>query len=115
MWLTLKRLSLGIFLILLTSSALLVSDWNRRKSTNKHVPHIAFLQHSSIPVLDEAVKGMIDALAAEGFVDGKTAVIRKYNAENDVATDNSIAKEITDGQYDMVMTASTLSMQAVAN
>jgi len=115
MWLSLKRLSLGIFLILLTSSALLVSDWNRRVSKNKRIIHIAVLQHASQPLLDDAVRGMIDALAAEGFVDGKTVTIRRFNAENDVATDNTIAKEITDGQYDLILTSSTLSTQAVAN
>ncbi|HZS48039.1 MAG TPA: ABC transporter substrate-binding protein [Blastocatellia bacterium] len=111
----LKRLSLGLLLIALASAALLVSDLNRRTSSNKRIPHIAFLQHASQPLLDDTIRGMIDALAAEGFVDGKTISIRRYNAENDVATDNNIAKEITGGQYDMVLTSSTLSMQAVAN
>src|SRR5439155_1266179 len=36
-------------------------------------------------------------------------------AENDLPTDNAIAKEITDGKFELVLTASTLSTQAVAN
>ena len=115
MWLTLKRLSLGIFLILLTSSALLVSDWNRRKSKSKRVLNVAVLQHASQSLLDDAVKGMIDGLSEKGYTDGKTISLKKFNAENDLATDNTIAKELTDGQYDLVLTASTLSTQAVAN
>jgi putative ABC transport system substrate-binding protein len=58
---------------------------------------------------------MIDGLAATGFVDGKNISIRRYNAENDLPTANAIAKEMTSGAYDLVLTASTLSLQTVAN
>jgi ABC-type uncharacterized transport system substrate-binding protein len=44
----------------------------------------------------------------------KNIAISRFNAENDLPTDNAIAKEITDGKFDLVLTASTLSMQAVA-
>jgi ABC-type uncharacterized transport system substrate-binding protein len=114
-WFTMKRLSLGIVLIVLTSSILLVSDWSRRKPTAARIPHVAVMQQASQAVLDEGVQGMIDGLAESGFVDEKTIVIKRYNAENDVPTSNAIAKEITGGQFDLVLTASTLSMQAVAN
>ena len=113
-WFTMKRLSLGIVLIALTSSILLVSDWNRRKPSVSRIPHVAVMQHASQAVLDEGVQGMIDGLAEGGFVDGENIVIKRYNAENDVPTSNAIAKEITGGQFDLVLTASTLSLQAVA-
>src|SRR5262249_17842249 len=43
------------------------------------------------------------------------ADITLYNAHGDMATANAIAREITDGRFDLVMTSSTPSMQAVAN
>jgi ABC-type uncharacterized transport system substrate-binding protein len=73
------------------------------------------MQHASQAALDEGVAGMLDKLAQEGFVDGKTANIKKFNAENDLATANAIAKQLTGGDYDLILTSSTLSLQTVAN
>ena len=58
---------------------------------------------------------MIDGLAENGFKDGETASITLYNAHNEMATANSIARQITDGSYDLVMSSSTVSLQTVAN
>jgi ABC-type uncharacterized transport system substrate-binding protein len=114
-WSSLKRLSLGVFLIALSSSVLLLSDLDRRKPSAHRIARLALLQHASQPVLDEGVQGMLDGLAENGFADGKGISLRRFNAENDIATANAIAKDITNGQYDYVLTASTLSLQAVAN
>jgi ABC-type uncharacterized transport system substrate-binding protein len=115
MWPALKRLSLGTLIIAATSAVLLLSDLGHRKASVEPIKRLAILQHSSQPILDEGVRGMIDGLAAAGFVDGKNVSIRRYNAENDLPTANAIAKEMTSGAYDLVLTASTLSLQAVAN
>ncbi len=114
MWDALKRLSLGLGLIAAAATVLLVSDLGRRTRLT-HLLEIAILQQSSQPILDEGVEGMIEGLAAHGLVEGKTVAIRRYNAEGDMPTASAIAKEITAGHYDLVVTASTLSMQAVAN
>jgi ABC-type uncharacterized transport system substrate-binding protein len=110
-----KRLSFGFALTALTSSVLLISDWNRRQPGTRRVPHVAILQHASQPIIDEGVRGMLDGLAESGFTDGRSVTVRRYNAEGDIGTANAIAKEITSGQYDLVLTATTLSLQAVAN
>lgn len=115
LWFALKRLSLGIFLIILLSGILLVSDWNQRKPSAGHILRVAIFQHASQAVLDEGVRGMLDGLAESGFVEGKSVLYKRYNAEGDMATANTIAKEITGGQFDLVMTSSTLSLQTVAN
>lgn len=103
---TLKRCALGIVLILLASSVLLFSDWNQR-STRGSMRRIAILQHVSQPLLDEGVAGILDGLAAAGFKDGENVVIDRYNAENDIATANAIAKQIASSVYDLVVTSST--------
>src|SRR5438105_3774941 len=111
----LKRLSLGLTLIASASGVLLLMDLHRRAGGAQRLPEIAILQHASVPVLDDGVRGMIDGLAAMGYRDGATAAISRYNAEGDAATANAIAREITDGHFDLVMTSSTSSLQAVAN
>jgi ABC-type uncharacterized transport system substrate-binding protein len=115
MWSMIKRLALGLSLIVLASAVLLISDSTHRQTSRKRLPRIAILQHSSQPVLDEGVEGMLQGLAESGFQAGKNLLVQRYNAEGDLPTANTIAKEITGGQYDLVLTASTLSLQAVAN
>ena len=110
----LKRLSLGLILITLSASVLLLSDWNRRVSTNQHIPRLALIQHASQTVLDEGVDGMIQGLAEMGFTNGQTLTVQRYNAENDMPTANAIAVEVVNGHFDLLMTASTLSLQTVA-
>jgi len=112
---TLRRLALGFVLIALSSGVLLISDLGQRTGSRGHIPRIALVQHASQPLLDEGVNGILDALAAQGFVDGKNVNIQRFNAENDLPTANTIARQVTTGEYDMVLTSSTLSMQTVAN
>jgi len=111
----LKRLAVGFSFITLASAVLLLSDLNQRTTGVGKIPRVAVLQHASTALLDETVQGMLDALADAGYRDGQNIAISRFNAENDLPTDNAIAKEITDGKFDLVLTASTLSMQAVAN
>jgi putative ABC transport system substrate-binding protein len=111
MWPIAKRLSRGIVLIAAAAGVLLATDVRRPG----HGPRIAILQHTSTSVLDDGVRGMIDGLAENGYRDGEAAEITTYNAQGDMATATAIAREITDGRYDLVLTSSTPSMQAVAN
>jgi len=110
-----KRLLLGLVLIVSASVALLLSDLGRRTAVARTMPHIGLLQHASTMLLDEGTRGAIDGLAGEGFVDGKTIVINKFNAQGDISVGSSIAKEMVNSRYDLLLTMSTLSLQAVAN
>jgi putative tryptophan/tyrosine transport system substrate-binding protein len=111
---TLRHLILGFVLIGIASSILLVSDWNQRPRGGS-LKRVAILQHASQSALDEGVQGYLDGLTDRGFVNGKTIAIQRFNAENDIATENAIAKQLVDGGYDLILTASTLSLQTVAN
>jgi putative tryptophan/tyrosine transport system substrate-binding protein len=111
----LKRLLLGIVLILLASATLLLSDLRRRTTTTHTVRRIGLLQHASTLLLDEGTRGAIDGLAENGFIDGKTILIEKFNAQGDISIGNSIAKQMVHAHYDLLLTMSTLSLQAVAN
>lgn len=112
---SLRRCLLGLILIALACAALLVSDWNQRTGASGGVRKIAVFQHVSQPLLNDGVAGMLDGLAEAGFIDGKNVSITRFNAENDIATANAIARQITSGEFELVLTASTLSLQAVAN
>ena len=84
LWLVLKRLSLGVGLIVAASAILLYSDWERRVRDPGDVPEIAILQFASRPLVDENIRGVLDGLAEAGFVDGETISIKRFNAQNDM-------------------------------
>ena len=111
----LKRLILGVLLIVAASAALLLSDLGRRTMKAHSLPRLGLLQHASTMLLDEGTRGAIDALAEHGFMDGKSIVIEQFNAHGDIAVGNSIAAEMVAARYDLLVTMSTLSLQAVAN
>lgn len=107
----LRRALPTIALLAGASTLLLLTD---RQSAKRSMPAIAVLQQTSSMVLEDAVKGMIAGLGERGWIDGKTVTIRRYNAEGDMAQGNAIAREITGGPFDLVLTSSTPSLQAVA-
>jgi ABC-type uncharacterized transport system substrate-binding protein len=109
-----RRLWLGVVLIAAASSILLMSDSSQRKSGHA-LPRVAVFQSASQSALDDGVHGILDALAERGFIDGKTISLQRFNAENDIGTANAIARQVTSGQFDLVITSSTVAMQTVAN
>jgi ABC-type uncharacterized transport system substrate-binding protein len=111
----LRRLWLGLTLIIATSAFLLLSDMKQRAAGPSRIPKIAVFTFSSLKALDDGVRGFKDRMKEIGYVDGQTAIIQMFNAENDVATANSIAKQITTGEYPYVVSVSTNCLQAVAN
>jgi len=111
----LKRLVLGCSLIIIASAVLLFSDLGQRKAAGTKMPRVAIFQCASAAVLDDGVQGIRDALNRAGYVDGKNIMLRMFNAENDMPTANAIAKQITDGSFDLVFTVSTVCLQVVAN
>lgn len=110
----LRHLILGFVLIFAAGGILLVSDWSQRRAVGP-LRRVAIVQHASQSALDEGVEGYLDALADRGFVDGKAIAIQRFNAQNDIATANAIARQVVSGGYDLILTASTNSLQTVAN
>ncbi len=106
-----RRLILGFALILLCAVILLLSDRERAVSA---VPRVAIFQFSSQQILDDGVRGLVDALRDHGYSDGRTIRLERFNAENDMPTVNSIAHELTTGRFGYVFTVSTNCLQAMA-
>lgn len=107
----LRRALPTVALLAGASALLLVTD---QTGTRRTQPAVAVLKQVSTAVLDDAVTGMLEGLAEKGWRDGETVTIREFNAEGDMAQANAIAREITGGGFDMVLTSSTPSLQAVA-
>ncbi len=117
---SLRRLLLGIFLIMAASAVLLLSDLGSRVKTAAapkagRTMRVALLQHASQAILDQGREGMIKGLKEQGWELGRNLELKLYNAEGDNAVSQTIAKEMVGGGYDLLMTISTVSLQAVAN
>jgi len=120
---TLKRLALGMALIALASGVLLYTDrGSRNRSRNasstvqpRKMYRVAVVTHASLEVLEQGLEGMLAELAERGYEDGKRLEIHRYNAEGDIGTANAIAKEITTGSFDLILSASTVSLQTIFN
>lgn len=121
---TLKRLTLGLLLIALAAGVLLYTDRKARNpgrpnagrsNQGERVMRVAVVQHASLSVLEEGVTGVIEALSARGHSHGHRIDIRRFNAEADLGTANAIAREVTSGSFDLIITISTPSLQTVAN
>jgi putative ABC transport system substrate-binding protein len=112
-WFSIKRLLLGLTLIAAASALLLATDAKRSGTDN--VPRVAFLQQAATPVFEESERGLLEALEAAGYRDPDTIRLSIYNAHAEMATLQAIAREITNGQFDLVLTHGTGSLQAVAN
>jgi ABC-type uncharacterized transport system substrate-binding protein len=113
---TFKRLALGLILILLASAILLYTDVGSRESrkdTGGPI-RVALVEHASTRVLEDGANGALEALAARGYVNGDRIKLSRFCAENDIATANTIAREVTSGSYDFILSMSTISLQTVA-
>src|SRR5688572_6955792 len=123
-----KRLTLGVLLIVGASALLLFSDLGSRiKPVNAlggktpalqpegRKVRVALLQHASQLVLDQGRAGMFAGLAERGWFQDQNLEVKYYNAEGDMSVAQNIAKEMAGGGYDLLLTISTVSMQAVAN
>jgi ABC-type uncharacterized transport system substrate-binding protein len=118
---TLKSLATGIGAIALASAVLIFSDRPARRAgvtdqaDNEPVKRVALLQHASQTILDDGYAGLLAGLAESGFVEGKNLELVRRNSEGDIATANLMAQEIVSGDYDLAMSFTTPSLQALAS
>jgi len=118
---TLKSLGLGFLLIFLAAGLLLYSDLGSRHRNARvataasRVFRVALVQHAALPAIDDGVKGIMEALQSRGYAHGGRLLLRQFNAQGDMSTANAIAKDVTSGDYDLIISASTASLQTIAN
>lgn len=105
---------LPLTLIALISLLLLALDASDVGS-NRGPVKVAIVQPASVAAIDESVKGIVQALADRGYVDGRKVSLTFLNAHGDGATAQDIARQVTNGSVDLIVTSGTLAMQSVAN
>ncbi|MBC8010385.1 MAG: hypothetical protein H7067_09840, partial [Burkholderiales bacterium] len=118
----LRRLALGLFLIAAASALLLFSDLgSRARKPDAPTPHapqakprVALLQHSSQMVLDELRAGILAGMAERGWEKDRDYELAYFNAEGDMPVAQAIAQRMASGGYDLLLSISTPSLQAVA-
>jgi ABC-type uncharacterized transport system substrate-binding protein len=113
-----KDLWLAVSLIMLTSAVLLLSDLPQRldrpTTSRSDLPQIAIMQISSTTLLDAHVAGVISGLQEHGYYALDGSNVKRFNAHGDYATAVAISRELANGHYDMVITSSTVALQAFA-
>ena len=75
-------------------------------------PVIGICQTGSIPVMDDALEGVVDGLSQAGYRDGETATLDIKNGENDLPTIQTIAQKFVGQQVDVIVTLGTPCLQA---
>ncbi len=126
----LKRLSLGIILILIASAILLISDWKRRKaadispganpatprtsaeparSTKKWKVHL--IEYTNVLDVEESENGIKDGFHEARLIEGKDYVWNVRNAQGDMAVLSSLIDAAVTEGADMLMTMSTPTLQ----
>ena len=73
---------------------------------------IGIAQFLSVPPLDQAREGFIDAMAEEGFVQGKNVEYDYNNAERDMSVAATIAKKFASQKKDLILSITTPMSQA---
>ncbi|HWL52623.1 MAG TPA: ABC transporter substrate-binding protein [Chthoniobacteraceae bacterium] len=119
---TFRQLSAGLGLIGVCMVVLLLSDLDSRIRPGEEARRepgarrrVALVQQNTQTIFDAGVAGIIAGLAESGFHDGKELHLRKFNPMGDANLANAVAKEVTEGGYDLIISVTTPSLQAIAN
>ncbi len=117
MWLTVKRLSLGLVLIVLASAVLLISDWGRRESNAnqdgvKKKWVVNLLEYVNVEDSEESEKGILDGLRQSGLVEGRDYEVTIRNAQGVMPTLNGLVDAALTARANLIMTLSTPTLQA---
>jgi len=112
----LRKLALGVFLLLLTSSALLLSDLQhrggRRPAGVGKKWQLYFVQYNDVVDVRESEEGMRAGLQDGGLQPGRDYDIKVLNAQGDMATVSALIDAAVTGGADMIITFSTPTLQA---
>ncbi len=114
---------ISLILITLLTSTLLIgcqSDTNQQSdseetTTKTEIIKIGITQIVEHPALDAARNGFIDALKSKNFKDGKNIELDYQNAQGDIPTAQTIAKNFQDNKKDLILAIATPTAQAAYN
>lgn len=109
-----RRLSLGVLLILVASAILLIADPGRpgaRSASGKRW-RLSFVQYNNTIDVEDSEKGVLDGLKDAGLVAGHDFEHTVRNAQGDMATVSGLVDAAIVGGSDLLITFSTPTLQA---
>jgi ABC-type uncharacterized transport system substrate-binding protein len=113
----LRRLALGILLIVAASAILLIADRGRPRArggseTSRKTWRVSFVQYNNTVDVEDSEKGVLDGLKEAGLVAGRDFEHTVRNAQGDMATVSGLVDAAVVGGSDMLITFSTPTLQA---
>jgi len=119
-WTALKKLAMGLGLIVLFSSILLLSDLGHRKTASAasalaraqagaagRIIKTAIVYFARDAGTDLCVQGLIDGLKASGFEEGKNLEVRRADAQGEMINIPAILQNYDSSDVDVIMTITT--------
>jgi putative tryptophan/tyrosine transport system substrate-binding protein len=114
----LRRVALGLTVIVAASAILLLSDLQHRqppasgpKAAN-HKWKIYFVQFNDVIDVEDAAAGVMDGLRESGMQEGRDFEVKTLNAQGDMATVSALIDAAVTGGAELLITFSTPTLQA---
>jgi len=127
-WVSLKRLGLGIGLITLFSAVLLFSDLQHRQSSSPTASRAgmpgansgrkfkaAVVYYAPSYSIELCIQGLMNGLKAGGFEEGKNLEITRADAQGDMINVPAILQNVDNSDVDLIMTATTPCLSGACN
>ena len=127
-WVSLKRLGLGIGLITLFSAVLLLSDLGHRQSSSLSVSSAgmpganggrkfkaAIVYYAPNHSIELCIQGLMNGLKAGGLEEGKNLEITRADAQGDMINVPAILQNVDNSNVDLIMTATTPCLSGACN
>jgi ABC-type uncharacterized transport system substrate-binding protein len=114
----LRKIALGLALLLAVSATLLLSDLQHRhpaaraSNTAKHTWKLYFVQFNDVIDVEDAASGVMEGLRESGLQDGRDFEVKTLNAQGDMATVSALVDAAVTGGAEMIITFSTPTLQA---
>jgi putative ABC transport system substrate-binding protein len=104
-----------LILILMLGTALLAGCSSAKQTTAEKKVRIGISQILQFNALDDNRRGFLKALQDNGYVGGKNLEVDYQNAQGDLATAQTIAKQFASQKKDLIFAIATPSAQAAYN
>lgn len=113
----LRKVALGVVVLVAASAILLLSDLQHRHpgATVKAAGHkwkIYFVQFNDVADVEESADGVKQGFAEAGLQEGRDFEIKTLNAQGDMATVSALVDAALTGGADLLVTFSTPTLQA---
>jgi ABC-type uncharacterized transport system substrate-binding protein len=113
----LRRVVLGLSVVVAASAILLLSDLQHRHPVSRgaaasHRWKLYFVQLNDVIDVEDAAAGVMDGLRESGLREGHDFEVQTLNAHGDMATVSALIDAAVTGGADMIITFSTPTLQA---